>query len=114
LPKRLRRGGHGAHAPLPTLQVKLRSGAIARLRTRQFVRGSPASDPRREVDNRIEHRHEFSQRGGHLVPTLRDHLAKAGAGIIIDLKRAADLAHGPSLASGEHVSSRRMLRDYLG
>jgi hypothetical protein len=82
-----------------SLQVKLRSVAIARLRTRQLVRGSPAFDPPREVDNRIERRHDFSQRGGNLVPTLRRHLAKASAGIIIDLKRAADLVHGPSLAS---------------
>jgi hypothetical protein len=78
------------------------------------VRGSPASDPRREVDNRIEHRHEFSQRGGNLVPTLRHHLAKAGAGIIIGLNRAADLIHGLSLASGERVSRRKVLTDYLG
>ena len=78
------------------------------------MRGSPACDPRREVDNRIEHRHEFSQRGGHLVPTLRDDLAKAGSGIVIDLKRAADLVHGLSLASGDRVSSYRMLTDYLG
>jgi hypothetical protein len=48
------------------------------------------------------------------VPTLRDDLAKAGAGIVIDLKRAADLVHGLSLASGERVSSYRMLTDYLG
>src|SRR5260370_29507877 len=96
----------------PPLQVKLRSGTIARLRTGQFVRGSPACDPRREVDNRIEHRHEFSQRGGHLVPTLRDHLAKAGAGIVIDLKRAPDLVHRLSLASVERVSSYGRLTDY--
>jgi hypothetical protein len=48
------------------------------------------------------------------VPALRRHLAKAGAGIIIDLKRAADLIHGASLASGARVSSRRILTDYLG
>jgi hypothetical protein len=48
------------------------------------------------------------------VPTLRDHLAKAGAGIVIDLKRAADLVHGLSLASGERVSSYGMLTDYSG
>jgi hypothetical protein len=100
--------------PCPPCKVKLRSVAIARLRTRQLVRGSPALDPRREVDDRIEHRHDFSQRGGNLVPALRRHLAKAGAGIIIDLKRAADLVHALSLASGERVSSRRMLTVYLG
>ena len=103
-----------AHPASQALQVKLQSVAIARSRTRQLVRGSPAFNPRREVDNRIEHRHDFSQRGGNLVPALRRHLAKAGAGIIIDLKRAADLIHGASLASGARVSSRRILTDYLG
>src|ERR1700737_3484112 len=97
-----------------SLQVKLRSVAIARLRTRQLVRGSPAFDPRREVDNRLEHRHDFSKRGGNLVPALRRHLAKVRAGVIIDLKRAADLFHGLSLASGARMSSRRILTDYLG
>jgi hypothetical protein len=48
------------------------------------------------------------------VPALRRHLAKAGTGIIIDLKRAADLIHGPRLASGARMSRRKVLTDYLG
>jgi hypothetical protein len=42
------------------------------------VRGSPAFDPRREVDNRIEHRHDLSQRGGNLMPRPCDSIIAVG------------------------------------
>jgi hypothetical protein len=83
------------------------SSGQPRSRTRQFVRRSPACDPRREVDHRIEQRHDFSQRGSHFVAALGRHLAKAGVGIDIELKRAVDLIHAPKFISWRaHVETQ--------
>ena len=97
------------------------SSDLARLRTRQFVRGPPACDPcldiikrnsepgpsefvvaaailgdvgPSEVDNRIEQRDGFSQYGGNVLAAFRRHLAKAGICIGINLKRTANHVHG--------------------
>jgi hypothetical protein len=98
-------------------RTKEESSDLARLWTRELIRGAPTCDPcldliegnckpgpfefveaaaiffdiwAFEIYNRIEQGHGFGQNRGNLLPSLRRHLAKAGVGIGVDLKRAAD------------------------
>jgi hypothetical protein len=113
-------------------RAKEESSDLARLRTGQFIGGAPTCDPCLDfikgngepgpfefveaaavfcnirafkIYNRIEECHGFGEDCGNLLPTLGRHLAKAGVGVGIDLKRTTNQIHRQSLSSNSRVSS---------
>jgi hypothetical protein len=60
----------------------------------RFVAAAILADIRTgKVNDRIEQCHGFRQHGGDFLPALLRHLAKAGIGVGVNLKREADQIH---------------------
>jgi hypothetical protein len=54
-----------------------------------------------KVDDRIKQRYRFGQNRSDFLPALPRHLAQAGIGFSVDLKRSADQIHPRNLS---HIS----------